>query len=653
MKKVTLLKIFLILIAILIVIRLFYLCLYKYDYYHELYNLKTEKEILGASAPRGRIMDRNGIILVDNKSVNTIYYHKLNNINTEDEINIAKKLSEILNIDKNQIKRIDLVNYYLLKKNKEDLITIDEYKLYKERKLTKKDINNLKIARVTDEMLKTLSNNEKKVAYIYALMNKGYIYDDKLIYTNLTDSEFGLISELKLPGVKCELSFERVYNYGSVLRSIFGNLSKSLPRENKKELINKGYSINDSVGISYLEKEYEEYLKGEKAVYKINSDNSLELIKEAIRGNDIYLNIDINLQLEIESVLESKLLLAKSYPNTEYYNHSYVIVGEPLTGNIVAISGKRIVKTLNGYSYDDITSNIINSSYIVGSVVKGATISVGYKTGAIKPKMRVNDGCIKLYNVPKKCSFKSLGVIDDKKALGMSSNYYQFLIAIKSSGYNYKANMKFNPTLENFNLYRNTLAEFGLGVKTDIDLPNEQVGIKGKSIAGDLLLNLAIGQYDTYTPIELLQYINTVSSGERVSLNIMKQVISNKGEIVKENKTNVLNTLSLDKVYLDRIRLGLKEVLSSGTGRGYTDLKYNPAGKTGTSESLYDSNNDGILEIKTISSAYAMYAPFNNPKYSLVVMSPNISHNNGKTDYMLMINKQISKEVSKKLFENY
>ena len=60
------------------------------------------------------------------------------------------------------------------------------------------------------------------------------------------------------------------------------------------------------------------------------------------------------------------------------------------------------------------------------------------------------------------------------------------------------------------------LSSYGLGIKTGIDLPNEDTGIKGKSYSADLLLNLAIGQYDTYTPIELLNYINTVADqGQR------------------------------------------------------------------------------------------------------------------------------------------
>lgn len=111
--------------------------------------------------------------------------------------------------------------------------------------------------------------------------------------------------------------------------------------------------------------------------------------------------------------------------------------------------------------------------------------------------------------------------------------------------------------------------------------------------------------------------------------------------------------MELDNYYFERLKEGFRQVLDGGTGAGYTELKYKPAGKTGTSESFYDSDLDGKVDVKTISMSYAMFAPVDNPKYSLVVISPNVSHTNGKTEYIAYINKHISKEVSKILFENY
>ena len=266
----------------------------------------------------------------------------------------------------------------------------------------------------------------------------------------------------------------------------------------------------------------------------------------------------------------------------------------------------------------------------------------------------MTDSCVKLYLVPEKCSFKRLGRINDITALKWSSNYYQFITAIKASGKTYRYNMKLNSTKDDFKRYRDTFASYGLGVLTDIDLPNEKPGIIGTKQADDLLLNLSIGQYDTYTPIELVQYINTIANnGKRIKLSLMNKIVDSDNKVIKKNDSKVLNDVKLDNYYFERLKEGFRQVLDGGTGAGYTELKYKPAGKTGTSESFYDSDLDGKVDVKTISMSYAMFAPVDNPKYSLVVISPNVSHTNGKTEYIAYINKHISKEVSKILFENY
>ena len=77
------------------------------------------------------------------------------------------------------------------------------------------------------------------------------------------------------------------------------------------------------------------------------------------------------------------------------------------------------------------------NSYIVGSIVKGASHTVGYLNNSIDIGKKINDSCVKLYSVPSKCSFKRLGYLDDISALKMSSNYYQFITAIKTTGNKY------------------------------------------------------------------------------------------------------------------------------------------------------------------------------------------------------------------------
>ena len=119
------------------------------------------------------------------------------------------------------------------------------------------------------------------------------------------------------------------------------------------------------------------------------------------------------------------------------------------------------------------------------------------------------------------------------------------------------------------------------------------------------------------------------------------------------NDKYILNNIDLDSKYINRIREGFKAVLGyNGTGYGYIDIKYNPAGKTGTSQSFYDSDHNGVIDKETISSTFAGFAPFDNPKMSIVVVTPDVSHIYG-ISYLSTINKRISNQISRKYFEIY
>lgn len=617
------------------------------DFYTMALENKTLVYVNGGSAPRGRILDTNGKVLVDNIGVKTIYYNKIKDITTAKEIEIAYTLANILSIEQGSV--IEQKTLWLKENNNgNDLITNEEYRLFDERKITQEEINNLKYERITSEMLNEENESFRKAARIYSLMNNGYAYSKKEILKNVQEEEYAQVIESNIPGVTGELSWERIYLYEDTLKNVLGSIG-NIPKEEKEYYLSNGYELTDTVGISYLEKQYEEYLKGTKAKYLVNSDNTLTLIEEEQRGYDLVLSIDIDIQLKVEEIIKDKILLGKKYPNTTYYKDSYALVSDPLSGQIIAMAGLRYN---DDETWSDISLNVINKSFTIGSAVKGATIAVGYKYGLVEMGKYINDSCIKLYLTPQKCSFKNLGRINDLEALAYSSNYFQFLIAIGITGNTYKPNMKLNATQEHFKIYRDMLASFGLGVKTNIDLPGETTGIIGSKVADDLLLNLAIGQYDTYTPIEVLQYINSMASGSRLALSVMKE-IKDGDEIIYENAINVLNDVDLNEEYLNRIREGLKLVLSEGTGKIYVRDDLLAVGKTGTSESFYDSNNDGLVDVATITSTFAGYFPEEDPKFSVVVITPNISHNNGTNSTMYYGASKITKDITSFLADNY
>ena len=137
----------------------------------------------------------------------------------------------------------------------------------------------------------------------------------------------------------------------------------------------------------------------------------------------------------------------------------------------------------------------------------------------------------------------------------------------------------------------------------------------------------------------LLSYINTLASkGSRYALSL------------SSSKHNLLNTVNIDKNNMNRILIALNNVVKKGTGKGY--IKNNDgAGKTGTSETLIDLDNDGLYETKTITSSFIGYMPYDNPTYTFIIISPNISSNKSKSGYKVPINRYIINDLTSFLFE--
>ena len=474
-------------------------------------------------------------------------------------------------------------------------------------------------------------------------VNNSYKYEDIILKDNLDEKKISLALNSDVKGLFIKESFERFYPYKDTLKNVLGSVG-FIQKENKNYYLKKGYKLYEKVGISGLEREYEEYLKGTNAKYKVNNDNSLTLISHGKKGSDLYLSIDINLVNEINTIIKEELVKAKKHLNTQYLNDAFVIVGNPKTSEVYSLNGQRY---LNDNTFTDISLNNINSAFTMGSVVKGATISVGYKYNLIEKGKKILDGCVKLKNKTEKCSFKELGYLDDVSALKMSSNYYQFLIAISLLGKKYIPNMDLNASEKEFNIYRDMLSSYGLGIITGIDLPNEKPGLKGNIISDDLLLNLAIGQYDTYTPIELFNYINTLAmKGKRISPSLVNE-IKNNDFIIYKNKHEVVDNVQISNDDFNQIHKGFYEVMNNGTGLGFMNKNLLPAGKTGTSESFIDTDSDGKIDTKTLTLTMAGFFPYDDPKISLIVVCPNTSHNNGKNkDYIYYLTSKISRRIT-------
>lgn len=665
-RRVFVLFIFVVLLFSILFFKLFDVMVLKMDVYKKSLKELSYTIVEGQSAPRGRIYDRNYNLLVDNKAVKTIFYKKDKTISTKKEIELAYKVSSHLNLKYEKLTDRQMREFYLEKyPNKiKKRITEEEWKRYEERKISNKEIEALKLERIKEEELNSFTEEDRRAAYLYYLMNNGYLYDEKVVKTGeeVTEEEYAYIAEnnQSLDGFGTKLDWERTYPYGEVFRSILGTIStteEGIPASEKSEYLAKGYSLNDRVGLSYIEKVYENYLKGIKEKYRVISSHELKLVSSGKRGNDIVLSIDIHLQMAVENILKEQILSAKQEPNTTYYDHSSVIIQEPNTGEILAMSSQKLV----GDQLVDNTTSILSSPITPGSVVKGASMLVAYNTGAVKIGEYMLDECIKVAGTPQKCSSNTLGRINDITALAKSSNVYQFKAAIRVNGQEYFNGMRLNFNQKAFDTYREMYHSFGLGVKTEIDLPMESAGFTSKDVAAGNLLDFVMGQYETYTPLQLSQYVTTIANGgTRLAPHLLREVHTatdgeELGEVMLQVEPRSLNKIDTTPEYMARMKEGFYAVMHAdgGYGKGYIEDHFDAAGKTGTSQSFIDTNNDGKIDTDTITSSFVGYAPANNPKMSIIVTSPDSSHPNSGSDFASLVTMRITKAVTNKFFELY
>ena len=232
------------------------------NYYHEKYlelsRLANDKIVESNSTLRGRILDKFGNVLVDNKGINVLIYTKIPNITSKDELKIASLIAKTINLDNYDITELSLKEY-LYKKYKTNIDEkVSELKLekYKERRISENDFTNYKYSLIDGNLI---TDENRKEAVIYNLMNKGYSYQDKVIKKNITDEELTKINELNLKGIRIDIDYIRVYKYDTSLNQIFGSIGK-IEKEKKEYYLSKGYKLDATVGVSFLESTYENQL---------------------------------------------------------------------------------------------------------------------------------------------------------------------------------------------------------------------------------------------------------------------------------------------------------------------------------------------------------------------------------------------------------
>lgn len=623
---------------------------------------RTIKDTTKLPVPRGKIYDADYDVVVDNEPKYSITYTPPKGVQAEDRLKLAQELAKYISMDNEEylekITERDKKEYwYLLNKEEADSRLSDEQK----EDMDNGEIYNATLDLITEEEISNFSKEELEVIAIKKELDKAYSLTPQIIKNeDVTAEEYARVAENldKLPGINATTDWDRDYPYGNSLKTLMGNITsqeEGIPAEKEEYFLTRGYARNDRVGTSGLEQQYEDVLRGrkEQVEYTTTKEGVIidsETVVEGERGKDLVLTIDMEFQEEVDKIVLEELKKART-GNQPFLTDAIAVVMDPKTGELLAVSGHSYNKEEGEYEKADYKA--LYDAHRPGSIVKGATMLAGYDSGVISPGEVIYDRPLVLPG-DTKSSVSNLGPVNDLTALRRSSNVYMFYIALRIGGdsrYPYPNNTspQINPGPA-FQQMRNYFRQLGLGSSTGIDYPYESTGYVGPvqpNFPG-LLLDFSIGQYDTYTALQMAQYVSTIANdGYRVRPHFVKQIREpgedgeQLGPVYKTYDTEVLNRIEMDQQYIERVQEGFRQVFQSSGGTGYRyfgSKDYNPAGKTGTAENevfidgqKYDTENLTLVG----------YAPYDDPEVAFAIVVPNTRNVSGRHPITHMIGTRI------------
>lgn len=424
------------------------------------------------------------------------------------------------------------------------------------------------------------------------------------------------INSLNIDGLYLLKEAKRYYPYGDVLAHTLG------------------YVGIDNQGLSGLELQYDDYLTGKDGSIKYVSDGKGKRIKlseeyeKPQNGMDIYLTIDIDIQLALEKELKNA--------DTKYSPEQALgIVMDPNTGEILAMGSR---PTFDANNYQDYDLEVINrnlpiwKNYEPGSTFKIITLaaSLEEKTINLFEDHYYDSGSINVEGARIKC-WKSGG-----------HGAETFLEVVENS-----CNPGFvvmGQKLGTEKLY-NYIKDFGFMDKTGIDLNGEAKGIMFDldKIGPVEQATIAFGQGISVTPIQQATGVSAAINGGSLYQPYILKFISEPetDDIILENKPNKIRDV-ISKETSEMVRFTLESVVSNGTGKNAYIENYRVGGKTGTAQKV----NNGIYMSGNYIVSFMGFFPANKPEYVVYVA---IDHPIGVTQYGGTVSAPIAKNIMKNI----
>ncbi|MFZ5596910.1 MAG: penicillin-binding protein 2 [Bacillota bacterium] len=556
--------------------------------------------LITVEAPRGEIIDRNGVRIVTNKPVYTV---SLVYLGLEDSQAVIHRLSSLLAGES----------------------------VY--QGMTTQQIE---------------QDIEEKI--------KGHtrLYEPVRVAVNVSEETINRIEEqkLELPGVNIDIEPVRSYPFNDLLGEVLGYV-REITGEQLEANKDQGYRMGDSFGQVGLESTYEKYLRGVNGARQVEVDAQGRPVrdlglKSPVPGNNLVLTIDSRLQRVAQDAVVAALDQAK--------RSGYVKApaGKAVSGTAVAldVNTGEVLAMASVPSYDlnifsgplpaskynellnsgAMRNHAIQSTYTPGSTFKMAVASALLESNVVS----VNDSIFDpgYFKYKKDWQPGGHGIVNIIKAIKYSCDTFFYTFGIQT-------------TPEIMGKYA---AEYGLGQLTGIDLPGEEPGrvasreLKKKIWAGNDWesewheydsMDMAIGQQETkVTAIQLANYVAAIANGGTLYRpHLGKQIIAPDGSELMSIQPEVIRKIGVSQANLDIIREGMHEVVQSGGTAAWltTGDNFTAAAKTGTAEA-----GEGAHAL------FVSYAPFEKPEIAVAVIIEYGGHGS-----------EIAGPVAKKIMEAY
>ncbi|GAB2022754.1 penicillin-binding protein PBP2B [Pseudolactococcus yaeyamensis] len=670
LKRVNVLFFFIFALFLILVGRLYQMQIANKSFYDKKLETSGSLSTVTEGTARGQIYDAKNVPLVSNQVVQTINFTRSNTMTAEEMRQVAIKLVSVIpdSVKTDTLTERDKKDFFLA--NPENLAKVQAQLSAKERvhsktgeRLSEGEIYAKYVKKVTDEEIAYDADTEL-AAKLYKRMNATSNFATTIIASgNFTAEQQATIAENErsFKGISVGTTWEREYAE-SPLTSILGTVTSEktgIPAESLDEYLKKGYSRNDRVGTSYLEKGYEDELHGINAVKQITVDKNgnvtgEKVLKQGEKGKNLKLTIDSKFQQGVQDILKNNFAALQAEGFGGFSDGAYAVVMNPTTGAIYAMGGIKYDQTTTAITDDALGT--IKHVFVPGSVVKMGTIAAGWENGVLSGNQILNDQPIAIQGSLVKQSWFTNGMstpISAVQALEYSSNTYMIQTALNILEQPYQPGMTIYTSKleESFKKIRKTYGEFGLGVPTGLDIPGESTGFNGIDQTAANYLDESFGQYDNYTPLQLAQYAATIANdGKRVAPHLVEGIYDSNmdgslGGLTKAIEANTLNIVEISLEDVSLLQQGMYQVTHGGSMATGKDMMVNASvnisGKTGTSETYrLDANGNQVyLSVNNV----VAYAPSENPQIAIGVMVPDtIIKPDGKTTHA---NQNITRDI--------